>query len=97
MIVLGRRIFGPNLLKELSQYVSSCTVCQTRFLQKIRKPLQETDIPPYPMAKLSLDLSGPYPKTMSGNKYIIAFVDWFSGWHEAFAVLDKTADTVAHL
>ena len=34
---------------------------------------------------------------MSGNKYIIAFVDWFSGWPEAFAVPDKTAVTVAHL
>lgn len=56
-----------------------------------------TDIPPYPMAKLSLDLSGPYPTTLSNNKYIIAFVDWFSGWPEAFAVPDKTADPVAHL
>ena len=34
---------------------------------------------------------------MSGNKYIIAFVDWYSSWPEAFAVPDKTADTVAHL
>ena len=59
--------------------------------------MQETDIPLYPMAKLSLDLSGPYPQSMSGNKYIIAFVDWLSGWPEAFAVLDKTADTVANL
>ena len=49
------------------------------------------------MAKLSLDLSGPYPTTLSRNKYIIAFVDWFSGWPEAFAVPDKTADTVAQL
>ena len=66
-------------------------------MEKIRQPLQETDIPPYPKAKLSLELSGPYPKTVSSNKYIIAFVDWFSGWPEAFAVPDKTADTVAHL
>ena len=87
----------PNLFKELYQCVSSCTVCLTRSLQKIRQPLQETDIAPYPMAKLSLDLSGPYPKTMSGNKYIITFVDWLSGWPEAFAVPDKTADSVAHL
>lgn len=49
------------------------------------------------MAKISLDLSGPYPASMSGNKYIIACVDWFSGWPEAFAVPDKTADTVVHL
>ena len=94
---IRQKYFWPNLFKELYQYVSSCTVCQARSLLKIRQPLQETDIPPYPMAKLSLDLSGPYPKTMSGNKYIIAFVDWFSGWPEAFAVPDKTADTVAHL
>ena len=34
---------------------------------------------------------------MSGNKYIIAPVDWFSGWPEAIAVPDKTADTFVHL
>ena len=42
-------------------------------------------------------LSGPYPTSLSGNKYIIAFVDWFSGWPEAYAVPDKIAETVAHL
>ena len=91
------KYYWPNLFKELHKYVSECTVCQTRSLQKISQPLQETDIPPYPMAKFSLDLSGPYPTTLSGNKYIIAFVDWFSGWPKAFAVPDKTADTVAQL
>lgn len=94
---IRQKYFWPSLFKELYQYVTSCTTCQTRSLQKIRQPLQETDIPPYPMAKLSLDLSGPYPKSLSNNKYIIAFVDWYSGWPEAFAVPDKTADTVAHL
>ena len=66
-------------------------------MHKIKPPLQESDIPPYPMAKLSLDLSGPYPTTLSGNKYIIAFVDCYSGWPEAFPVPDKTAETVADL
>ena len=91
------KYYWPDLLKELHKYVSECTVCQTRSLQKISQPLQETDIPPYPMAKLSRDLSGPYPTTLSGNKYIIAFVDWLSVWSEAFAAPDKTADTVAQL
>ena len=49
------------------------------------------------MAKLSLDLSGPYPTTLSGKRYIIAFVDWYIGWPEAFSVPDKTAETVADL
>jgi hypothetical protein len=35
----------------------------------IKPPLQETDIPPYLFAKIGLDLSGPYPTSLSGNKY----------------------------
>ena len=29
--------------------------------------------------------------------YIVEFVDLYSGWSEAFAAPDKTAETVAHL
>ena len=48
------------------------------------------------IATLGLDVSGSYPKTVSGNKYIIGFVDWYSGWLEASAVPDKNAETVVH-
>ena len=34
---------------------------------------------------------------MSGNRYIITFDDWYSGWPEAFSVPDKTAETIADL
>ena len=44
-----------------------------------------------------LNVSGPYPKILSDNKYITGLVEWYSGWHEAFAMPDKTAETVAHL
>ena len=66
-------------------------------MQKIKTPLQDTDIPPYAFAKISLDLSGPYPTSLSGNKYTVGSVDWYSGFPEAFAVPDKCADTIAHL
>ena len=56
-----------------------------------------TDTPPYPWAKAGLDVSGPFPKSLSGNKYIVSFVDWYSGWPEAFAVPDKSAETIANL
>ena len=91
------KYYWPCMYKELYKYVNSCVTCQTRNLKKVKPPLQETDAPPYPFAKIGLDVSGPYPKTLSGNKYIIGFVDWYSGWPEAFAVPDKSAETVAHL
>ena len=70
---------------------------QSKDLKKVRLPLKETEILPYAFAKVSLDLAGPFPITMSGNRYIISFVDWLSGWVEAFPVADKTADTVVFL
>ena len=94
---IRQKYFWPNLFQELYDYVSVCVSCQSRASQNNKPLLQKPDLPPYAFAKLSLDLSGPYPKTMSGNKYIIAFVDWYSGWPEAFAVPDKTADNIAHL
>ena len=94
---IRRKYLWPNLFKYLNEYIGSCVICQTRSLQKVRQALQETDIPPFPLAKVSLDLSVLYPISLSGNTYIIAFVDWFSGWPEAYAVPDKTAETVAHL
>ena len=94
---IRQKYYWPNLFQELYEYISKCVSCQTRSAQNVKPLLQKADIPLYAFAKLSLDLSGPYPKTLSGNKYIIAFVDWYSGWPEAFAVADKTADTVAHL
>ena len=94
---LRLKYYWPNMYKELYDYVTNCVPCQTRSLKRIQPPLQQTDIPPFPFAKIGLDLSGPYPKTLSGNKYIIGFVDWYSGWCEAFAVPDKTAENVAHL
>ena len=94
---LARSYYWPNMFKELWDYIAACVQCNTRNLHKVQPLLQETDIPPYPFAKVSLDISGPFPLTLSGNKYVVSFVDWLSGWIEAFAVPDKTADTVVFL
>ena len=91
------KYYWPNMYKEVYDYVGCCVTCQARSLQKHKAPLQETDIPPYAFAKIGLDVSGPYPTSLSGNKYIVGFVDWYSGYPEAFAVPDKSADTIAHL
>ena len=91
------KYFFPNLYRKLNSYIEKCVTCQTASAKKPRPPLQETDIPPYPFAKMALDLSGPYPTTMSGNRYIVSFIDIYSGWPEAYAVPDKAADRIVHL
>ncbi len=43
-------------------------------MKVIKAPSQITDTPTYPFAKVGLDLSGPYPETLSGNKYIVSLL-----------------------
>ncbi|CAC5412398.1 unnamed protein product [Mytilus coruscus] len=94
---IRQKYFWPNMFKELYNYVTTCVPCQSRNLQKVRAPIQETKIPPYPFCHVGVDLSVPYPTTMSGNRYIIGFIDLYSGWPEAFSVATKSTDNVAHL
>ena len=73
------KYYWLEMYKELYQYINSCVTCQQRNVKKVRPPQQETDAPPFPFVKLGLDISGPYPTTLSGNRYMISFVDWYSG------------------
>ena len=41
---IRQKYYWPNLFKELNDFVTACVVCQTRSLQKIRQPLQETEV-----------------------------------------------------
>ncbi|CAC5412556.1 unnamed protein product [Mytilus coruscus] len=91
------KYFWPNLYKELHEYVNSCIICQQRSSYNGKPLLQETDIPPFPFAKVAVDLSGPYPKSLSGNKYIISFINIYSGYPECFPVPDKSAANIVQL
>ncbi|KAK3107412.1 hypothetical protein FSP39_013983 [Pinctada imbricata] len=94
---IRRKYFFPNMYKKIHGYLEKCVTCQTRSSRKSKPPIKETEIPPYPFAKIGLDLSGPYPTTLSGSKYIVSFIDIYSGWPEAFAVPDKSAERIVHL
>ena len=91
------KYFFPNMFRKLIKYVEGCVTCQARASANIKPPMQEMDRQPYPFAKIALDLSGPYPPTLSGNKYIVSFIDMYSGWPECFPVPDKGADNIVHL
>ena len=73
--------FWYSTFKELWDNISACVQCNTRNLQPL---LHETDIVQF--AKISLDHSRSVPLTLSGNIYIVRFVDWLYGLIESFAV-----------
>jgi len=94
---MRHKYYFQNMYKELYAYIEKCVTCQTRSSKTSKPPLQDTDIPPYPFAKIALDLSEPFPETLSENKYIVSFIDVYSGWPETFSVPSKSADNIVLL
>ena len=48
-----------------------------------------------PWERVSIDITGPHPKSSRQNQYILTLVDHFSKWAEAIPLRNHTAPTVA--
>ena len=47
------------------------------------------------MERVHLDILGPFPKSHSGNVYILMLVDQFTKWLECYPLPDQNAETIA--
>ena len=94
---LRRRFFFPKMFRAVEQYVKCCLDCQTR------KPTpgfkyglgQIMEIPTVPFKSIATDLLGRFPKSNSGNQYIIVISDHATRYTITKAIPDQTAKTVA--
>ena len=93
-LTIREKYYWPNLYKELHDKIEKCIICKQTNMQQLKAPVQLTNNPPYPMAVLQLDLSGPHRKTLAGNLYIATFICMYSGWIESFSIPDKSAQSV---
>ena len=94
---ISKSYFWPTLLKDTMHYVQTCETCQRKKLAKERRPMQDMPMPSAPMEIVGIDTCGPFPLSDTGNRYVCTIVDHFSGWPEAYAIPDKTANTIAQI
>ena len=95
--LIMRNYYWPKLFNDVVDHVKKCVTCQVQSRGSKAAPVLETDIPYCTFQKISLDISGPYGLTDRGNCYILSFVDWLTGWPEAFAIPDKRARIVSDI
>jgi transposase InsO family protein len=99
--LLRTRGWWPQVTKDIRHYVSYCKECQLaarprdkrRDVQHPSHEWQETRTQPFEC--WGLDLIGMLPKTANGNRWIITAIDYATGWAEAEAVPEATAEVLA--
>lgn len=93
---IRNRFYWVNYCQDVKSWCRQCSKCaasqghNTRSKGKMRK--YNVGLP---FERIAIDVAGPFPMTLKGNKYILVVMDYFSKWPEVFAIPNQEASTIA--
>ena len=78
------------------EWCRRCDVClRTKPPLRRQRAAMQSFTAGEPMERISVDILGPFPESLAGNRFVIVVTDYFSKWAEAYATKNHKADTVA--
>jgi hypothetical protein len=93
-----RRAYWSGWRKDVTRFCRRCDSCN-RYCRG--RPQKAAGLQPIasgmPWERLSIDLTGPHPRSKRGSVFICTCTDHWSKWSEAFAIPNKEAVTVARV
>ena len=76
---IKQRYFWHGMYKDTENWVNSCSKCSARKSpQPNRQPLMPINKAKRPFEMVGIDILGPLPETLSGNKYILVITDYLT-------------------
>ncbi len=96
MAKVRTKFYWKGMAADIRSFIRECDVCARRKSpnKKRRAPLQQ-HLVGLPMERVAMDITGPFPVTTNGNRYILVIGDYFGKWFEAYPISDERAQTVA--
>ncbi|KAG7468735.1 Retrovirus-related Pol poly from transposon [Solea senegalensis] len=94
--VLSQSYYLGLQRRDVEDFCRSCDACSSHKgpLDQSRAQLQQQPAGA-PMERVAVDIMGPFPCSDWGNRYVLAAMDYFTKWPEAYAIPDQEAETVA--
>lgn len=94
---IRKRFYWPGLYRTVRRYVMHCRDCQRRKAVPQKPPGHLVPIPPAPAPfyQVGIDLLGRFPKSSSGNKWIIVCTDYLTRYAVTKALPTAEASEVA--
>ena len=93
---LSKAYWWPNMRQDIHSWCRACEVCASRQVGKPIKPY----LTPIPVGgafdRIGMDIIK-FPRSRTGMKYAVVFVDYLTKWPEVFATADQTSPTIARL
>ena len=94
--VLSLKYWWPTMSGDVRKYVSTCDACQRRDgKREFKAPLGDVAEPSRAFQIVHIDITGPYPRTSAGNRYVLTAIDKLTKYAEAIPLKDISAVTVA--
>ena len=78
---LSEKYYWKNIYKDIKEYIRRCDTCQKRRRGKEVETLQPI-VPGGPFEHIGIDIVGPLPRTLRGNRYIVVAVDYLTKYPE---------------
>ena len=93
---LRQSFYWGQLRRDVEDFCRRCDLCTAHKgpPEQSRAQLQQLAVGA-PMERVAVDIMGPFPRTDKGNRYVLAAMDYFTKWPEAYAIPDQEAETVA--
>jgi predicted aspartyl protease len=97
-VQVQRRGYWPGWMGSVARFCARCEQCCTYHRGK---PKRQGFLQPMalgePFERISIDITGPHPKSSAGHVFILTVVDAFTKWAEGFPIRNHEAHTVAQI
>lgn len=88
--------YGKCMNQSVTDYVRSCQLCgEAKNPPRKKRHLLQPYVVGYRFERIALDIAGPFPRSDSGNSYLLVIGDYFAKLMEIFPLRNIKVVTVA--